>query len=44
MGRFKTEIDLSMHLNIREYLSYCRLIRERDDEESLIEYANALTR
>ena len=44
MGRFETEIDLIMHRSIRECLRYCGLIGERNDEESLTEYANTLTR
>ena len=44
MGRFETEIDLIMHRSIRECLRYCGLIGERNDEESITEYANTLTR
>ena len=44
MGEFQTEVDLIMHQTIRGCLKYCGLIGERDDEESLIEYAYILTR
>ena len=43
MGRFETEIGLIMHRSIRRCLKYCGLIGERNDEESLTEYANTLT-
>ena len=39
MGRFKTEIDLLTHCNIKE-LKKCKLIGPNDDFESLQKYAD----
>ena len=43
-GHFETEIDLLLHPSVKECLRYCKLIGPHDDEDSLIEYANNLTR
>lgn len=44
MGRFETEIDLTLHPNIKESFRYAKLIGEADDRESLKKDADALTR
>ena len=33
-----------MHENLREYLRYCKLIGEKNDERALKVYANSLTK
>ena len=35
MGRFETEVDLTLHGNIRNCLRYCKLIGPSDDENCL---------
>ena len=42
MGRFATELDLTLFPTIRESLRYSKLIGPNDDEESLKEYVNKL--
>ena len=43
MGRFATEIDLTMHASIRDCLRYAKLIGpDNDDEASLQGYSNEL--
>ena len=44
MGRFETEIDVLTHGIIKECLRYFRLIVENDDDESLVTYAEVLTK
>ena len=44
MGKFETEIDLITHQDLRGSLKYCHLIGNNTDEESLLQYANDLTR
>ena len=44
MGHFETEVSILMHENLRECLRYCKLIGERNDEESLKSYADILTK
>ena len=44
MGRFETEIDLTLHKSIYEYLRYCYLIGIENNEESLNGYVNILIR
>ena len=35
MGRFETELDLTIHSSLKQYLRYCGLIGPNDDELSL---------
>ena len=42
MGRFETEIDLTMHPNILECLRSCGLVGRNNDTESLKKYADKL--
>ena len=42
MGHFSTEIDLTLHENLRESFRYAKLIGPDDDEESLQTYSNNL--
>jgi len=42
LGRFSTEIDLSLHGTIRERLRYAKLIGPNNDEDSLQRYSNEL--
>ena len=44
IGRFETEIDVTLHESIRECLRYCHLIGTENNEESLNEYVNILMR
>ena len=44
MGQFETEIDICMHPTLRQCFQYCKLIGKEDDESSLIDYTNILTR
>ena len=44
IGRFATEIDLTLRVYIRESLRYEKLIGPLDDEDSLYEYSNTLIR
>ena len=42
LGRFATEIDLTMHPTIRESLRYAKLIGPSNDQEELEKYSNQL--
>ena len=42
LGRFTTEIDLTMQSSIRESLRYAKLIGSSNDEEDLQHYSNQL--
>lgn len=42
MGRFATEIDLTLHGSLRESLRYAKLIGPSDTPENLEEYSNQL--
>ena len=42
MGNFSTEIDLSLHENLRRSFRYTKLMGPGDDEESLQTYSNHL--
>ena len=44
MGRFETEIDLFTHGSIKEFLKYCHLIGDNDNEEYLQHYAEDITK
>ena len=44
MGRFETEVDLTLHGSYRECLRYCGLIGPNNDEASLKQYAKSLTK
>ena len=44
MGHFATEIDLTLHENLREAFRYAKLIGTQNDIESLQEYSNNLLR
>ena len=43
MGRFETELDLTLHSNLRNALRYAKLIGGKYDKESLKIYSNQLT-
>ena len=42
MGRFETEIDLTLHESVKACFCYAKLIGPNDDEESLRNYSSAL--
>ena len=42
MGKFDTEIDLSLHPTLRDSLRYCQLIGPSDSPEDLTRYSNEL--
>ena len=42
MGKFDTEIDLTLHSTLRESLRYCQLIGQSDLLEDLTRYSNEL--
>ena len=42
MGKFDTEIDLSLHPTLRDSLRYCQLIGLSDSPEDLTQYSNEL--
>ena len=42
MGHFDTEVDLTLHQNLRESFRYAKLIGPQNDEESLQQYSNEL--
>ena len=44
MGRFDTEIEIILQTNLQECLRYYQLIGPDEDESSLLEYTNKLTR
>lgn len=44
LGRFETEIDLTMHESVRKCFQHSKLIGIHEDEASLTKYANDLTR
>ena len=44
LNNAETEIDFLLQRGLRESLRYCKLIGPNNDEASLIEYANTLTR
>ena len=44
MGRFETEVDIFLHPTMKDCFRYCGLIGDSDDEESLQEYVNDLTK
>ena len=42
LGRFKTELDLILHSNLRDLLQYAKLIGRKNDDASLQLYSNQL--
>ena len=44
MGSFETEIDIFLHPTMKDCFRYCGLIGESDDEASLQQYVNDLTK
>ena len=42
MGRFETEVDLTLHSSLRKSLRYAKLIGPNDDNESLQQYSKDL--
>ena len=44
MSRFEAEADITCHPTLREFLIYCQLIGDENDEEHLKQYADELTK
>jgi len=42
MGRFATEIDLTLHQSIRECFRYAKMIGPENDEDSLTSYTKTM--